>query len=99
MRPYTNFGRPAYGEEEDHEACLRAGLMLMGPDFIGRICSICEGKGRYRQTYTAGCGGGYYRSVGDCEYCSSLGLMQNDKPAAESVVIQVVNAGKAYLGR
>lgn len=99
MRPYINFARPAYGEEEDHEACLRAGLMLQGPDFAATICSICQGRGKRMQTYTAGCGGGYYRSTGDCEYCGCTGLVQPNGPAAESVVIQVINAGKSYLGR
>lgn len=35
-------------------------------------CPLCEGKGEYKQTYTAGCGGGYYQSMGPCEMCGTL---------------------------
>lgn len=99
MRPYTNFGKPAYGEEEEHEACLRAGLMVLGSDFIGTVCPLCEGKGKREQMFTAGCGGGYFRSMGECEYCDGFGLLQNGNKPSDSVVVQVINAGKAYLGR
>jgi hypothetical protein len=36
-------------------------------------CGVCHGTGEYEQTYTAGCGGGYYKSLGKCEYCAREG--------------------------
>jgi hypothetical protein len=36
-------------------------------------CEVCKGKGEYRQTYTAGCGFGSYRSMGKCGYCNGTG--------------------------
>jgi hypothetical protein len=36
-------------------------------------CGWCNGRGEYEQTYTAGCGGGYYRSLGPCDHCRQEG--------------------------
>jgi hypothetical protein len=83
-----------FGREKEHAAALKRGLADMHPDFTGRLCPICEGLGNYRQSYTAGCGGGYYRSTGPCDYCGKTGLLQGGKPAAESVVIQVLVAAE-----
>lgn len=94
-----NLIQPPYGEEDDHEAFLRAGLLVLGDNFIGEICWACKGKTRRDQTYTAGCGGGYYTSSGDCEYCDKTGLMQHSKAAPQSVARQVILAGRNYLGR
>lgn len=38
------------------------------------LCGICNGKGQYEQTYTAGCGMGSFRSVGRCDHCEGTGL-------------------------
>lgn len=84
--------------KKQHSANLAAGLLMLGPEFTAKICSICDGHGEREQTYTAGCGGGYFKSMGPCEYCEEHGLLQNGKPAPISVVIQVINAGEAFLG-
>lgn len=81
-----------FGTNEEHQTKLKAGLARMRSDFTAKLCGMCDGAGEYRQTYTAGCGGGYYSSMGDCEYCGGTGLRQGYKPAAESVVHQVLNA-------
>jgi hypothetical protein len=94
-----NLIQPPYGEENDHEAFLRAGLLVLGESFIGHICWGCEGKTRRNQRYTAGCGGGYFNSMENCEYCDSTGLMQHGKAAPQSVARQVILAGRDYLGR
>lgn len=39
------------------------------------FCARCGGKGQYEQTYTVGCGGGYYRSMGSCSSCDGTGLV------------------------
>lgn len=36
-------------------------------------CWACKGEGEYKQTYNAGCGGGYYNSTGPCEHCMQEG--------------------------
>jgi hypothetical protein len=38
------------------------------PEFV-RMCGACDGTGEYEQMYTSGCGGGYYLSKGNCEFC------------------------------
>lgn len=88
-----------YGSEKEHAANLHAGLMLLGPDFYAKVCPICQGEGQHEQLYTAGCGGGYFKSMGGCDYCEGHGLLQGTKPAPSSVVVQVVNAGQIFLGR
>jgi hypothetical protein len=88
----------AYGEEKQHAANLHAGLMMLGPDFNASICHLCNGEAQFEQTYTAGCGGGYYKSMGPCYRCERMGLLQYDKPASPSVVAQVVHAGEIFLG-
>lgn len=42
------------------------------PEYV-RVCGVCEGKGEYKQMYTAGCGGGYYHSMGPCDTCQQEG--------------------------
>lgn len=62
-------------------------------------CPLCEGKGEYKQTYTAGCGGGYYQSMGPCEMCGpgcypkGPGLVYKEtlKPVPKSVIEQIKN--------
>lgn len=47
-------------------------IYLNLPEYV-KACDMCHGTGEYEQTYTAGCGGGYYRSLGPCEYCKPEG--------------------------
>ena len=72
------------------------------PEYV-EICSWCSGTGQTRQTYTAGCGGGYYRANGPCERCSApgqyagIGLVfkSTGAPVGASVVEQIKTAMKA----
>lgn len=89
-----------YGKEEEHASLLRAGLAALPVDFRASVCFLCNGLGQHEQTYTAGCGGGYYKANGPCEACGSTGLRQGDgyrAPAPVSVIEQVLNAGRAAL--
>lgn len=70
----------------------KRGLAKLGPEFRARICYFCDGAGAYEQTYTAGCGMGYYRSRGRCDHCAGTGLIQGSQPAPASVRAQVINA-------
>lgn len=79
---------------EEHAEGLKRGLACLPPDFAARICGVCDGRGEYRQIYTAGCGGGYFKSMGACDYCDGTGLMQGRAPAPASVREQVLNAGR-----
>jgi len=84
----------AYGREQEHAAELRAGLQRMQKGFLAELCGLCQGEGQYEQMFTAGCGGGYYRSMSGCDFCDGTGLRQGAGPASKSVVDQVVNAGR-----
>lgn len=53
-----------------------------------RDCSVCSGKGEYPQRYTAGCGMGYFTSLGDCDRCKKTGLVY--KASGEAVPKSVV---------
>lgn len=88
--------RIPFRENESHAAQLTRGLAKMPAGFIAQLCEICDGRGEYKQTYTLGCGGGTHRSLGDCDYCGSAGLMQGRKPAPASVVNQVLVAGAPH---
>lgn len=85
-------------EGKEHAARLALGLARLGPLYVGSICFLCAGEGRREQTYTAGCGGGYYRSFGPCDWCNGRGLMQGTSAAPESVVQQVLNAARDAAG-
>lgn len=84
----------AYGRTKEHAAQLRAGLAALPSSFAARVCGSCNGEGQYEQTFTAGCGGGYYHSMSGCDYCDGTGLMQGRQPAPASVRGQVLNAAK-----
>lgn len=80
-----------YGESERHAAAIKSGIARMPENFTAELCWACTGLTERMQTYTAGCGGGYHRMMGNCEYCCG-GLQQGGKPAHGSVVYQVLNA-------
>ena len=44
-------------------------MKLKLPEYV-KECGHCAATGEYEQMYTAGCGGGYYRSMGRCDYCT-----------------------------
>lgn len=80
----------AYGREAEHAAALRIGLDRLGPGFAARVCGVCAGEGRCVQTFTAGCGGGYFQTNAGCDWCDGTGLLQGDRPAPASVRAQVI---------
>lgn len=84
----------AYGREKEHAAELKRGLAKMPSDFIASICGLCDGEGQYRQTFTAGCGGGYHQSMSGCDFCDGTGLLQCSQPAPASVREQVLHASR-----
>lgn len=47
------------------------------PDYV-QFCGSCAGAGQYEQMYTAGCGAGYFRMTGRCDYCDGTGLRFSD---------------------
>ena len=59
-------------------------------------CHGCGGEGRREQTYTVGCGGGYYRSKGRCDYCDGWRYVYKDtgKHVSESVLSQISSMNK-----
>lgn len=85
----------ARGCEVEHAAALKRGIEALPHEFAASVCSTCKGRGSYEQTYTAGCGGGYYRSQGGCDYCDGTGLIQGTKPAPASVRNQVLCAASS----
>lgn len=72
-------------------------------------CPICKGFGHYNQTYNAGCGMGFYRSSGPCDYCYHPKLYMcgsgfvyknsnfKEKSIPESVLVQIYEANKATI--
>lgn len=47
--------------------------LIDGMDYLV-TCYFCSGNGEYEQTYTAGCGGGYFRMKGICDHCGGAGI-------------------------
>jgi|GEM_PF-3991528 len=47
--------------------------LIDGMDYL-ETCRMCGGEGRYDQTYTVGCGGGYFTMKGECSYCGETGI-------------------------
>jgi len=80
-----------------HARNLHLGLFMLGDDFAAELCPICTGEGAYDQTYNAGCGMGYFKSYGPCDYCGGAGLRYPGSRSAipESVVFQVIRAANA----
>lgn len=68
------------------------------PEYVEK-CWRCEGKGEYKQSYTAGCGGGMFNMLGPCSFCShpeasfgkGLGYRMKDphKEVSSSVINQI----------
>lgn len=61
------------------------------PEYL-RTCPVCAGVGEHTQTFTYGCGAGYYRALGVCEYCRGIGLTYKGtwgQPAPPSVLEQI----------
>lgn len=79
---------------EAYVATLKRGIENLGPDFNARVCGRCDGMGRVRAMFTAGCGGGYYVGSEDCDSCGSTGLCQGDSQAPISVLNQVLEASR-----
>lgn len=90
MRAYSI----AHGRSEDHAIELKGGIAKLPTGFAASVCEICDGRGEYKQTYTHGCGRGYYSSMGSCDYCDGTGLLQGSRPAPDSVREQVLNAAR-----
>lgn len=84
----------AQGRAAEHAEDLKRGLEILGPRFVANLCVFCNGRGERQQFYTAGCGHGHFRSIGVCDYCDGSGLSQQGKPAAESILNQVLEASK-----
>lgn len=82
----------AHGHEDEHAESLRVGLERLPKNFVAQICPSCNGRGSYVQRFNAGCGMGSFEIEAGCDWCGATGLLQNDKPAPASVLIQVLNA-------
>lgn len=61
--------------------------MLKLPSSV-QVCSVCNGQGKYEQTYIVGCGYGTYRSMGPCDWCNSTGFVYK---GGDTVPASVVN--------
>ena len=55
------------------DKCERNCDLIAGMDYL-ETCTMCAGEGEYLQTYTAGCGGGYFSMNGRCDYCEATGI-------------------------
>ena len=55
------------------DKCERNCDLIAGMDYL-ETCTMCAGEGEYLQTYTAGCGGGYFSMKGRCDYCEGTGI-------------------------
>lgn len=63
--------------------------LIDGMDYV-KPCYFCSGEGEYEQTYTVGCGGGYYRMKGGCDHCGGTGIMTiNNTRVSKSVLKQI----------
>lgn len=74
------------------------------PEYVS-TCFWCDGTGETIQTYTSGCGGGYYRSPGPCDVCGKgemyygVGFLYRGttNPIPESVLNQIMEMNKECL--
>jgi DnaJ-class molecular chaperone len=61
-------------------------------------CGMCGGEGHYDQTYTAGCGGGYFTTKGPCDYCGETGIRTiNNTKVSRSHLAQIETRRAAAL--
>lgn len=68
------------------------------PEYV-EPCWACDGAGEREQSYTAGCGMGYYRTTGPCDHCRPRGsrhyngqgyvYKETGTPVPDSVLIQM----------
>lgn len=74
-------------------------------DLIGDMdyletCPFCAGEGRYKQTYTAGCGQGYFTMNGPCDYCAETGIRTiNGGIVTRSHLMQIETYRQAAIAR
>lgn len=47
--------------------------LIEGMDYL-EACRMCGGNGEYNQTYTAGCGQGYFTMKSTCNHCGGTGI-------------------------
>lgn len=68
-------------------------------DYV-KTCIFCEGTGSRVQTYNAGCGQGYYKASGPCDFCEETGFIYNSTGNAvpKSVVHQINNTIRNFNG-
>lgn len=68
---------------------LRNCDLIEGMDYI-KTCTMCGGEGEYPQTYTAGCGGGYFTMNATCHGCDGAGIRKtNNEKVPTSVLLQI----------
>lgn len=62
-------------------------------------CAICKGHGSYTQLYNAGCGGGYYESIGPCDYCDEVGFRYklSGDPVGDSIIAQIITLNQKQI--
>lgn len=72
-----------------------AGDPLILPEYV-TPCPLCGGEGQRLQTYTAGCGGGYYKSMGRCDLCEGWRYVfkATAQKVGESVLAQISTANR-----
>lgn len=75
---------------KQHADKLKVGLILLGPEFVARLCYWCEVTTlHYPDGYCDVCGR-------NKPYGTALGLLVGDKPASDSVVNQVLVAAERH---
>lgn len=70
--------------------------LIQGMDYLV-TCEMCAGNGEYEQTYTAGCGGGYFRMKGRCDYCAGTGIRTINGGMVSRSHIAQIDARRAAL--
>lgn len=82
---------------EQIAAGTRNADLIEGMDYL-KVCYFCSGDGEYEQTYTAGCGGGYYQMKGRCSHCEGTGIKTiNGGNVSRSHLMQIETRRRAIL--
>ena len=82
---------------EQIAAGLRNCDLIDGMDYL-TTCYFCGGDGEYDQTYTAGCGGGYFTMKGLCGHCHGAGIKTiNGGPVSRSHLAQIETRRRTLL--